>query len=192
MNIPECNEILYDELASLKNNTDTVADRFQDRLNSLGVDFPGSNYSLIVTVNQALLPNSSLNTDTKSKLLLWDLPKVAKIPIRVPKRETTGTHGSGERDKYAQAIRTISLDYSSEDEPEIQINPFGLYTGLYHKLVNELTLRFDPLGLQSLEIVEGNLWENFFREIVAKIRTLEKVQKWPDFALGQMDEIIRQ
>jgi hypothetical protein len=146
-----------------------------------------TSYSLVVSLEWSLIPPSSQEVIAK-----WSIQEgLIRIPFAPPLRETTGTHGSGERQKLAESIRTVCLDWDGEDTPVFSFTLWGRYSGLYEKLSNALSFKAPIEAVSSFEITPAPDWMRVLVESAESVYELRK-DRWPDIVANQVRDLRHQ
>lgn len=152
---------------------------------SIGLELDNQKHSLLFEIGKDKLDQNTMRKFQDWGLKTDDADNIS-VAINPPKRESTGTHGSGERQKMIEAINTASIDYDINGNPVIKINLFGKFTGLYHKIVSGLTVQLKPEQINSITVINTSEW----RERLASSANSILQPNWPDFARKQVEELM--
>ena len=158
-------------------------DAFSECLASLGASYSREQYSLTLHIN-----TENLGLREKETLDRWKVEAgQSRIPLAPPIRETTGTHGSGEREKLACSVQTLIL-HETDDSLTFKINLWGRYSGLYYKLDDALTLTVPVSAVLALEITPGPQWIAQLATSAERIYEAKR-ERWPAFVEKQVEEL---
>lgn len=173
---------LLREVRSSPSNQDACG-RLDEVLQSLGSHFPQDRYSLTIHMDYRSL-------DDKSRRILdsWNVEtEQSRIPVAPPMRETTGTHGSGERQKLAEAVLTAATD-DQGNRLFLVVNLWGRYNGMYHKLECALTVALPIDVVSALEVTEGPQWSAQLSQSAQNVRNSQG-SRWPSFVDAQISAL---
>jgi hypothetical protein len=156
-----------------------------EALDKFGVIFPKSDYSLLIKIDPYRISTSIVKT-----LENWGLTgEIFTISVAPPLRESTGTHGSGERQKLTESIQTVSLDWDVHDKPLIKVNLWGRYSGLYNRLEEALTLPLPVNAISSFELEASPNWLEMLTRAANNIVNSHAARRWPDFVQQQVERL---
>lgn len=187
------NKFLSEGLSDLKHasgedETEQAMDILEEIFGKIGTELDPATHSLVTKISTKELPE-----DLKQKFGNWgieyDNSESILVSLNLPKRESTGTHGSGERQKMIEAIETIAVDYDAEENPILKINLFGKFTGLFHKLVDALTVELKPDWIESIEISNNPKWKEILSSSANSILESPISKRWPEFVKQQVSEL---
>jgi hypothetical protein len=167
----------------MKSSSDVAAGKLDEALRIIGTEIDPS-HSLVINID-----GNTLDDEQKGTFANWGIIDASgnfSIPLRIPVRETTGTHGSGERQKFIESVRTMIVDEDSQGNPVIKINLFGNFTGLYHKLSDLLSIEINPNSITDIGIDQNTKWKEFLSN-AAQIAITR--HRWPDFVKQQVDNL---
>lgn len=174
-------------LFEMKKSSDSgeAEGKLDEALRTMGAEID-PNHSLIVNINSKTLKEEQRNTFTS-----WGIASISggfSIPLRIPVHGTTGSHGSGERQKLMESVHTMSVNEDSQGNSVIIINLFGNFTGLYHKLVDALSVEINPNSIKDISIEPNMKWRGFLKD-AAQVVVNKYGSKWPDFAKKQVNDL---
>jgi hypothetical protein len=167
------------------NSIEFYSSELSEVLDKFGVTLPQSGYSLLIKID----PNR-ISTSIAETLKNWGVTgEIFTISVAPPLRESTGTHGSGERQKMRESIQTVGLDWDAHDKPFIIVNLWGRYSGLYFKLEEALTLPLPVNAISSFELEASPNWLGMLTRAANNIVRSHVARRWPDFVPQQVESL---
>jgi hypothetical protein len=181
----QVNSDLSQLLEGVRRNSDpeTAWDDLAQRLEMLGKSFPLSEYSLRVTFSY-----DSLNETPRNIIEKWRLEApISSVALAVPLRETTGTHGSQERQHLKDAVQTLRFDC---DQGLIIIDVFGKMFGLPDKIRRNLEVSLPISSVTGIEIIHGTEWAKTLQTCIDGVVATRKtpLADWESKSIGALRE----
>jgi hypothetical protein len=124
---------------------------FDEEVAMLGCSFPLKQYSLRISFSYNLL-----HEPARAIIDQWGLTTpILSLAVAVPLRESSGTHGSSERQFLKDAVQTLISDF---DKEKILIDVFGKQYGLPNRVRKSLEVALPLTTVTGIEIIGGTEW----------------------------------